>query len=204
MSLGRADLIKDLSDSLLESVNRFEDKDDLETILDLALLTFTRYRARVVFGSLSLVADQALYTPPARFIAMIYVMWGRAEQRSRALWDANYPKRIPVVSLIESGGASQLLLDPAPNAADISDLGATFEFRYAGRHVIDDDPTNTTINEADRDLFLMCALAEAMKWLAVRNIGKPITVQKGAQQTRNGTPAALYDQLMKTIERLAV
>ena len=207
MSFKRTDLVKELQASLHDSVTVFqnEEKDGaFNRFLDLALPDLSRFRPYRVKQSITLIADQPDYAAPAGMIAFIAPLYGEKERQDRKPWDVNYPKTPTVKVLGGVNGAKTLLLVPAPTAAMITDLGSTFEFRCSVQHVIDDAANNTTIQQEDKALLILRAQAEAMKEMAMRNIKKPVQLNDGLNSiTRNGTPAALYDQLMKAFERAA-
>jgi hypothetical protein len=128
--------------------------------------------------------------------------WGEAFKGRYNFWDDCYPKDLPKLSIVELSGVRKLRLNPAPTAAQIGWYGSTYDYFYAASHVLSDTPGATTIDDRDRGLLLLRAQAEAMKELATRNIGKPVQLRDGMSYgPKNGTPAALYDQLMREFER---
>ena len=58
---------------------------------------------------------------------------------------------------------------------------------------------------ADRNLLLIRATAQAMTELSHHNLAKPVVLGSNGvgAMPKNGTPAALADQLLKLFERMA-
>jgi hypothetical protein len=173
--------------------------------LNIAAYDFGRLRPRTLIGSVTLVADQSNYTAPSDLRRLVRGLWGTAEKRARQPWDANWPGRLPAPSVIYgAAGARYVRLEPAPTTAQITDLGATYEFSYCAGHVIGVNAVDTSIELADQGLLLLRAQAETMKELAARNARKPVAMRDGlAGSPKNGTPAALAEQLMREFERQA-
>jgi len=198
-TMSQADLVADLKSSISDAANIFMSIDDADfkRHIDHAALDFSRVRPRSVLGSLSLVADQHEYAAPADIVMPKVSLWGRDEHRSLKPWASNYPGRLPRLKLIDDAGTTKLWMDPAPTSDQMTLLGSTYQYTYLAAHVIDASAGNTTIKPSDRALLLLRAQAEAMKELAVRNMGKPVTLRDGMSGVpKNATPAALYEQLM--------
>lgn len=205
-TMSQADLVADLKASLPGSDVIFNAASDADYIrhLDMAALDFGRLRPRTLVGSVTLVADQAEYDAPADMQALKFPLWGVNEKRTRLPWDSNFPGRLPRASRVQGGSGLQISLEPAPTAAQIADLGSDYRFYYFAVHSISTAAASTTILPSDRGLLLLRAQAEAMKELAARNVHKPVAMRDGMNSTpRNGTPAALYDQLMQSFEAQA-
>ena len=99
---------------------------------------------------------------------------------------------------MELDGARRLYLSRTVSAAELADLGARCDYLYQAAHRIGDLAGDTTIAAEDRGLLLLRAQAEACRELALRQIGKPISLKTGiANQPRNGSPAGLHDSLMR-------
>ncbi len=204
-SMSLADLVADLKASLNDAAEVFvaANDGDFSRHLDLAALDFARVRPRTLVGELLLVADQADYAAPADFHGFKCHLWGE-KGRGVKPWEKAWPGQLPRVYAGEIGGALKLYLDPTPTAHQIALLGTGFKYFYFARHAIAADAADTTIREGDRGLLILRAQAEAMKELAARNVGKPVSMRDGITNgPRNGTPAALYQGLMDLFERAA-
>lgn len=198
-TMSQADLVADLKLSISDASKVFlEINDDaFKRHLNHAALDFNRVRPQLLLGALLLVADQHEYTAPADMVTPKYSSWGRDERRSLKPWASNYPGRLPRMSLINDAGTMKLWLAPAPTSDQMTLLGSTYQYFYLAAHVVGATASNTTVKPADRALLLLRAQAEAMKELAVRNMGKPVTLRDGLSGVpKNATPAALYQQLM--------
>lgn len=203
-TLSQADLIADLKSSLQDAAKIFNAADDADFIrhLTTAAADLSKHKPRKLLATLTLTADQALYDSPDAIIQPSLVLWGDAQRKNSKPWESYFPKTPPTITLLETDTTKKIHLNPAPTAAEIGTLGATFAYTYSASHVIDAAATNTTIAAADRDLLLLRAQAEAMRELAMRNLQKPITmVAGGGQASKNGTPAGLYAALLAEFGR---
>lgn len=203
----QADLVADLKASLMDSANVFTaaSDGDFKRHLDLAALDFGRFRPRTMKATLTLVADQAEYDAPADFKLYKSSLWGMTPIKAPQPWEKGYPGKLPYCEALEIGGVRKLFLYPTPTAAQIAVLGSVYIYFYYAKHVIDAAAAaSTTIQLADRGLLLLRAQAEAMKEMTVRNSGKPVAMRDGLSgMSRNSTPAALYEMLMRDFERMA-
>lgn len=199
-SMSEADLVVDLKGSLQASAEAFKAgaDADFKRHLSAAALDFVRARPRTLAGSITLTADQPDYAAPADLHAFLIGLWGNNRSDIKP-WEAHWPGRLPVVSLIEVAGVRRLIFDPPPSARQIAVLGPDYPFRYLAVHTIHaSDGAQTTIPPGDRGLLLLRAQAEAMQELALRNVAKPVQLRDGMnQQPRNGTPAYLFEALMQ-------
>lgn len=204
--MSQKSLIDDLQASLNQAATYFKAAKNADFIrhLDAAAADLGRVKTLVRKTSITLVADQTEYDPPVGIIRVTRCLWARPQLSSRKPWDANYPSVVPDLELIETDTGQKLVLTECVSAADIADVGAECVFYYQAAYLIDADAANTTVPAHDRGLLLLRAQAEACKELALRDIGKPIAVRDGISgQSRNSTPAALSDYLMKSFERQA-
>lgn len=204
-TLSRADLVADLKASLQDAAKIFTAASDADFIrhLDVAALEMGRVRPRTLLGSVTLVADQFSYSAPADLLSYKSDLWGIPAKRIPA-WDKSYPGRLPDIRVAVNGALRELHFLPAPTAAQITVLGAAFKFYYFAAHAIGTAAADTTIQAGDRGLLLLRAQAESMKEMAMRNIGKPVSMRDGLSQgTRNGTPQYLFEQLLKMFEGAA-
>lgn len=202
------DLVADFKVSLHDSASIFTTASDgdFKRMLGVAALAFCRIRPRTLVGTLTLVADQPDYAVPTDFLAFKSALWGIAPIARAQPWEKAWPGRLPVARYVETAvDTNKLYLDPPPTAAQISALGAEYRFYYYARHKIDaTDAAKTTILLGERGRLILRAQAEAMRELAMRNVMKPVQMRDGVSSvTRNGTPAYLYETLMKEFEGMA-
>lgn len=172
---------------------------DFERITDNALRDFSRPYARplVKKGSVTLVEDVTEYAPPADFIAMKNpAQWGMFATRSGNPWEEGFQDKPAPLNFGVLQGDAGLVLWPfyTPTSSAISTHGATCEFLYYAAHTLDSN--GTTIKDADMDIFLTRAQAEAMTELMARNYAEPASVM-GANDEINGSPQQVYSVLMR-------
>jgi hypothetical protein len=197
-------LVIDLKFSLLDAADKFTSGADLDFRRHLreALQDLNRVRPRTATGSFTLIADEPFYAAPADLVQPKFSRWGESARRQFNYWDDHYPKSLPRMTRRERNGAVVIELDPAPSADEISRFGSSYEFFYVASHSVTDNAS--TVQDCDRGLLLLRAQAEAMKELAHRGVGKPVQLRDGMTSApKNGTPAALFDQLMREFERQA-
>lgn len=204
-TMSRTDLVTALQAMLMDSKDRFIDPDDFDRHLDVAAADLSRVRPRVISAELTLAADQNCYAAPSDMIEPITLDWGADELRRRKPWDTNWIGPIPRLSLLTLSGVKNIMLTPSPTANQVTRLGATAAYRYSGRYTIGDEAADTTVEEKDRPLLLLRALAEAMQDLASRGLSKPVTLggKAGLSVPKNGAPSALAEQLLKRFEAMA-
>jgi len=206
MTMARAQLASAVRRYLMEAADAFksdgvDDGSEFDAVLDAAAADLSRYKARTLVGSVTLVAEKSDYPAPVDMIYAKQSLWGKQQRRTRARWGKNYPGVLPKLQLISDG---LLMITPAPSSAQIASLGSEYKFFYAAFHRIGETAAETTVPESDRHLLILRAVVEALRWLAVNNINKPVRLRDGISQgPRNGTPAALAEQLMKEFERQA-
>lgn len=194
-TMSRADLVADLKASLQDAASVFTaaDDGDFKRHLNVAALDMGRKVPRTLRATLTLTADVDEYAAPVDLLDFSVAEWDTLPDP----WAAHYPGPLPRVMVAEIGGARSLVFDPAPTAQQIAVLGPTLKYRYRAAHAINDAAASTTVPAGHRGLLLLRAQAEAMREMAMRNIGKPVTMRDGFSQTpRNGTPAALYRTLL--------
>lgn len=205
-TMSQADLVADLKASLQSAADKFTAPDgaDFKRFLGHAAADFNRAQRRVLEGSLTLVADQAGYPAPADYVCIHLPQWGKAERQRYKPWDPLYPVRLPQPHTVEGLSGLEIHLSPAPTAAQINQLGATWPFLYVARHKVDANAANTTIAPNNRGVLLLRAQAEAMKELAIAGVVQPIQFHKGmGSAPTQGTPSALHKRLMEEFVRAA-
>jgi len=204
-TMSKTDLVADMKASLQDAAKVFTAANDADfkRHLDTAALDMVCKRPRTMLGTLTLVAEQFNYAAPADFLSYKSDLWGIPASRIQP-WETNYPGRLPDVRSALNGAVRELHFLPPPTEAQITVLGSAFKFYYFAAHTIDATAANTTIFAGDRGLLLLRAQAEAMKEMAMRNIGKPVQMRDGISGgTRNGTPSYLFEALMKQFEAAA-
>lgn len=206
-TLAQADLVKSLRARLGDAAAKFTDPDhgDIASLIDRALLDFSRKRPRLLRGSVTLIADVSVYTPPAGCLRVERVLWGEDERRRYRQWDRLYPGAAPRVSIYEGeAGARALHISPAPTGAQITQLGTDFAFHYQALHLVDPVAANTTVQAADRELLLTRALAVALFDLAASGSVKPVALGPGVgAMPKNGSAAALAEAALNLFEHMA-
>lgn len=202
--MSEASLVGDLKASLQDAAKAFTAANDADfkRHLAVAALDFGRKRRRTLVGAAVLIADQARYAVPDKFFAFKSSLWGISPVLAPKPWERGYPGRLPDVLVVEEAdGTKKLELTPAPTSSQISVLGSDFRFYYYAGHAIGAAAAGTTIFDGERQLLLLRAQAEAVRELSMRNVAKPATLRDGVTGTpRNGTPAYLFEVLMKEFE----
>jgi hypothetical protein len=152
-----------------------------------------------LLGTLTLVADQQAYAAPVDILIFKSALWGVG--RTSRPWERSWTGYLPDVRLAVNGSVRELHLLPAPTAHQISILGSAYKFYYFAAHIVSANAVETTIAQGDRGLLLLRAQAEAMRELAARNLGKPVSMRDGISGgTRNGTPTYLFEALMREFD----
>lgn len=204
-TMGEADLVADLKESLQDSARLFDAAADADfkRLLSVAALAFGRARPRTMVGTFMLVADQGEYDAlPEDFHYFKSSLWGISPDPGLKPWDPGFPGRLPDFHDVEVAGVRKISLRPAPTAAQIAVLGSEYRYYYGAVHTISSNAANTTIRAGDRGLLLLRAQAEAMREIGFRNAAKPVQMLDGmTSQPRNGTPGAIFDALMREFER---
>lgn len=190
----RATLLATLTGSLLDSAAGFLPADFTRHI-DLALADFSRFCPLVTEAELQLVAWKNSYPCPVDLESVLACDWGRDFKAAANPWDANWPGRLPDISLIRAAGERSLRLSPAPTPNQISTLGSACSYRYAAAHVLTESVC--TLSPQEESAVLLRAQAEAMRELAMKGVTRPVQMRDGVSQgPKNGTPSFLYAALM--------
>jgi len=200
-TLSKADLLDDLRVLISDVADYCEGS--LETFLMAAISDFTRIRPRTLRAGVSLEADQANYIAPNDMYAFKVCEWGMASRQRLKPWEPGYPRSLPRVTVLDTQPKT-LLLDPPPTAEQLSALGSQCFFYYYAKHELGDNAEGTTVQEVDRDLLLLRAQVEALRFMAVRATGKTVSAKAIVSgQPRAGHPAELAKMLMAEFERRA-
>ena len=149
--------------------------------------------------TLALVPGTEEYPLPDDFIGYEYSDWGQSTRRQHAPWDLDDTDELPAVSDVDNSDASFLVFEPAPSAAQIARFGTQYRYRYRARHTLTSD--TSTIPAREQDIFILIAQIEVMLLVAKRNSTKPVQLRDGySGAPKNGTPAALAEQLNELLE----
>ena len=186
-----------LARSLGKAADRFDG--ELARLLGIALAALNTDRPRNRTGEITLTAGGLMYDAPADLLALSLIEWGANDATPQ--WDPRYAGPMPRVSAQQDDAGPVLLFRPAPTHRQIVAWGSVFRFRYRARHVLTNDESSLTPEQAA--LLLLRAQAQAMQELAVSGVVQPIQLHKGmgATMPSNGTPAALAAQLMDAYGR---
>ena len=204
--MSQAKLVEDLQLMLKDAKDKFgSDATQFERLLDFSLTDISRVRPRRLVGTVILQAGVGEYLAPTDMVNLDFPLWGNAERRTRRPWESNHPGRAPSATVFGDAGSKMIALSPPPSATHIADLGTDYKFYYRALHVIGVTKEDTTVAEADRSLLLIRACAQAMNELAANNITKPVSLGNAGvgSMPKNGTPAALSENLMKLFESMA-
>ena len=193
-----SELKERLRDSLHGSADVFEDG-DLERHIRVALNAMALHkRPRVLTTELALVAKQSAYDAPANIIAIDRLGW--QNEFARTPWERKYPGPAPRPALLRKADGDQIILNPPPDRQQVDALDSKATLYYRARHETSGSGASeevTTLSDADEDLLILRAQAEACRELSMRAITKPVELRGGGlSQPRNGSPAALFAALM--------
>lgn len=200
LGMNRDDLVQSHKYQLNDAASVFTNSDDEDFRRHLvnAALDLGRVCPRKLRGSVTLVAAQPNYSVPATVLRVASSPWGTTELKNGKPWETDYVGRLPRPRLDGDADELELWLDPAPSARQIELLGATYPYVYLAAHEIGEEASGTSVRPEHRALLLMRAAAEACLELAFRGSKKPVQLRDGMQSApRNGTPAALYEQIME-------
>lgn len=204
MAVTLSDLLADYRASLHDASKVFsDDGKDLLRHLRTACREVGRHkRPRTLTAEVTLVADQVEYSGvPDDLLLPKISQWGHVNTKPWLM-----PRDpLPVIRVLD-GTTRKLTLSPPPTSAQIAAFGSTYVYYYLAAHTLDETEDTTTIAEQDRDLVVLRAQAEAMRELAIRDAGKPVSLRGGAASgsaPKVGTPAALYQSLLAEWRELA-
>lgn len=183
-----------LTDSLHDAARVF-DAGDFDRHVNVALRAMAlEKRPLRRAATLYLVANQSDYAAPADLVRVERLHWENG--CSRQPWRTHYLGPRPVVSHLQGDSGIRINLSPRPTQRQIDALGGALGFTYLATHAVVDNEIDT-LADADEDLVILRAQAEACRELALRNITKPVTLRDGSlNQPRNSTPGALFKALI--------
>lgn len=194
----RTDFKNSLIASLHDTASIFEDG-DFERFIDNALRDYDRVKPQYITTELTLVAEQQYYDAPDDILNTFSNTYGNQYLLATKPW-YRYFERFPKINLKNYQGTQKLWLDESPSSMMILLVGEKYEYTYIAYHKLTEEA-----NTIEFPLLLIRAQAEAMKEASIRNMTKPVQLRngQGGNITVNGTPAALYAQLLQDFERLA-
>lgn len=206
MSFARADFITDFKASLNDAAAVFTAADDadFERHLNNALEVFSMYVPLRADESITIESGKSLYDAPAGFLGLCSVTYGETEMKTRKPYDHNYPRWLPRARVVQDPAdhSYMLSLSPVPDNNLINWCGSDFTFICRKIHKVEAEAENTTVQAEHRGVLMLRCQVEALRELAMRNSKKPFTARDGVSQApRNGTPAALADQLNREFEK---
>lgn len=194
-------LTKSLKTSLMDSAGLF--LDELPQLLTIAAEDLAKVRRRTLVGSIQLRPGKDIYLAPEDLMDFKLSTWGQQQRKTMKPWQPKYPRQLPDVSVLD-GSPKYLVLSFIPTGGQIGLMGSEFRFFYFANHHIDEDGSKTTVSESERNLLLLRAQAEAMKWLSMRNVDKTVSAKHAISgASKGGVPAALYRILLEDWERRA-
>lgn len=194
VSVKRADLIKRLESSFLDSKKQFKEP-DYPRLIETAVVEYSHRRPRERVLTMTLTAGCSLYECPEDLVQVLGCDWGRSAKAHGNPWDDGWPGQLPEMRVVEWGDRRALRLSPTPTARQVGLLGPFCTYRYAALHLLQDQ--GATFNEAGAVLVILRAQAEAMREAAMRNVDRPYQLRDGiSAQPRNGTAGYLYQVLL--------
>lgn len=197
MGIAYADLLIDYRTSLQDAASMFSDDGaDFLRHLKLAAREVARVkRPRTLTHTVTIEAGKSEYpgVVPDDLLMCKAATWGHLGDQP---W--RYPRGpIPILS-VTAHTPRRLVLTPAPTAEQVAAFGTAFTFFYLAGHTFD-VAGDTSLTDADRDLVILRAQAEAMRELAIRDVAKPVTLRGGSASgsaPKVAVPAALYQSLL--------
>lgn len=206
MDLIVEEVIADLKASLHSAARQFEgtqadDDADFKRILRAAGAALAQRRGRTKLGEITLVADEPRYTTaPADLLYLKAPLWGQGNRIKP--WADDYPGPLPRARAVFEDGSPVIVLSPSPSQAQINTLGSSYRFYYAASiwSGEDADPIHLE-DDADRDLLMLRAQAEACRELSLMQISRVGETKIKMAQSSNMTPTALWQALMAEFDR---
>jgi hypothetical protein len=195
MSMTLAALKTDLQAILGDASQKFSsDAGAFDRHLNVAALALARKNRCTRLVKLTVAADVADYPAPADLIDVKFSGWGESLRKNSKPWQVKLGV-LPRLSTIYIDDVLNIHLSPAPDAAQIAQLGSDFPVFYYGAYTIGATEADTTIPAHSRDLLLIRATVQALMELANAGSTKPVSLgsQGVGSMPKNGTPAALAE-----------
>ncbi|MCG7585440.1 hypothetical protein, partial [Photobacterium sp. OFAV2-7] len=172
-----------------------------QSLIELALADFSRYRPHLRLATIQLKKGVELYPAPDDLISVRHCLYGQSQRRLLQPWQQGYPKQLPKVSRIDDQDGNRLIkLSHFPAYDVLSSCGYALTYSYHGQRTIKGDVID--IETQDIPLLLLRAIAEAVKYIAIHHLNKSVSVRNSiGGEAKNGTPAAIHQQLMEQFER---
>lgn len=194
-----SDLIVKLQAALMDSAEFVAGHE--RQLVEMALADYSRYRPQQRLGTLALELGVDCYPAPADLISVRVSYYGTATRKQYQPWERGYPQHLPTLSRIDDDHGKPLLrLSFMPGYHLLNQCGWQFSYSYYAARTIQND--TFSIDPHDESLLLLRAIAEAVKYLAVNHLSKNVSVRNSiGGEAKNGTPAAIHQQLMEQFER---
>lgn len=194
-----SDLIVKLQAALMDSAEHVSGHE--QQLVEMALADFSRYRPHQRLGTIELQHNQACYPAPVDLISVRTCFYGQSARKQYQPWERGYPRDLPNLSRIDDEqGKPMLRLSFLPGYHLLNQVGWTYSFSYYAARTIQNDAI--TIDSQDEPLLLLRAIVEAVKYIAVNHLSKTVSVRNSiGGEAKNGTPAAIHQQLMEQFER---
>lgn len=193
-----ATLIEQLKKALMDSAELIQDIE--QQVVEVALSDFSRYRPHTRVATFSLMTNQMLYLAPIDLIRIRTVLYGQ-NQRAKQPWESGYPRNLPRLSVIEDEENQKWVqLSHYPLESVVMNCGRDVSYTYyASRKIVNGA---ISVDIQDEPLLLLRCMAEAVKYIAVHQLNKTVSVRNSiGGEAKNGTPAAIHEQLMAQFER---
>ncbi|WP_164491423.1 hypothetical protein [Vibrio mediterranei] len=169
-------------------------------IIEVALADLSRYRPQIKIATFTLMSNQLLYKAPVGLIRVRNVLYGQS-QRAKQPWETGYPRNLPRLSVIDDDSDTKWIqLSHFPADSVVMSCGRDFSYTYYACRKIVNETIN--IDVQDEPLLLLRCMAEAVKYIAIHQLSKTVSVRNSiGGEAKNGTPAAVHEQLMTLFER---
>ncbi len=207
MSMKKADIIQAFKASIAELTGQLGN--ELDLILSLAVLAYSRFKPRHDIATITLIANQSVYDAPEGLIGFKSHDWGRAHRRRRDPWNSPKVVKIPDVKVVPGDNGQRpfrLALEFSPTAEELAICGASMTIFFTREHRVSDLEVGqdgaTTIPESDLDALLLQMQVQALRKLALKRIGKSVIKDPVTKISRSGQPAELAIELEKQFERM--
>lgn len=194
-----SDLIIKLQAALMDSAEHVKEI-ELQ-LVEMALADFSRYRPQQRLGTIELQHGVDCYPAPADLISVRTSYYGQSARKQYQPWERGFPRDLPSLRRIDDEqGNPMLRLSHLPGYHLLNHCGWTYSYSYYAARSIQND--TITIDRQDEALLLLRAMAEAVKYIALNHLSKSVSVRNSiGGEAKNGTPAAIHQQLMEQFER---
>ncbi|KFA98784.1 phage adaptor protein [Vibrio sp. ER1A] len=192
------DLTNKLKSALMDSAELISR--DEEQIISMALADLSRYKPQKRVATFKLVSGQLVYPAPNGLMHISNVMYGQSQRSQLKPWQEGYPKKLPTFYAIEGDEGMFIQLSHFPAEGTLLSCGREVTYTYWASRAIKDGDIHLPV-ELEPLLLLRC-VAEAVKHIMVHQLNKTVSVRNSiGGEAKNGTPAAVHEQLMRQFER---